>query len=147
MHHLVALDPVAPPFKELLREYMRKKKLTEPEVYKGAFISRDKFSHIINGRKGKKVKENSADKPSISQRTAMQLCIGLKLSYEEAVYFMSCAGFALSPRENVDRVVIACLKQGIRNIVEINMELQDHNFELFKEPSRQTKKKKTNASD
>ena len=34
-----------------------------------------------------------------SRRTVMQLCIGLKLSYTDAVYLMSCANYAFNPNE------------------------------------------------
>ena len=139
--YLPDIAPAAPTFKDLLLAHMRNKGLTETDVYKGAFVSRDKFSHIINGRKGKNIKSNNSDKANVSQRTAMQLCIGLKLSYEEAVYFMSCAGYAFSPREDVDRVVVACLKHHICNIVEVNIELEECGYELFKEPNWRTEKK------
>ena len=138
--YLPDIAPAAPSFKELLLAHMRKKGLTETEVYKGSYVSRDKFSHIINGRKGKNIKANSGNAAHVSQRTAMQLCIGLKLSYEEAVYFMSCAGFAFSPREDVDRVVVACLKHHICNIVEVNIELDECGYELFKEPNWRNEK-------
>ena len=139
--YLTDIAPPSPSFKELLLTYMRKKGLTETDVYKGSFVSRDKFSHIINGRKGKNIKPDKSDKAHVSQRTAMQLCIGLKLTYEEAVYFMSCAGHAFSPHEDVDRVVVACLKHHICNIVEVNIELYECGYELFKEPNWRTEKK------
>ena len=134
LHHLVDLEPSAPSFKELVRLHMRKKNLTETEVYKGSFVSRYTFSHILNGRKGKNVKPDNGDKANVSQRTAMQLCIGLKLTYEEAVYFMSCAGHAFKPNEDVDRVVIACLKNGICNIYDVNEELYERKFPVFESP-------------
>lgn len=137
LHNFVDLEPSAPSFKDLLISHMKKRGLTETEVYKGAFVSRDKFSHIINGRKGKNIKSDK-NAAHVSQRIAMQLCIGLKLSYEEAVYFMSCAGHAFYPNEDIDRVVVACLKHRICNIVEVNMELYDRNLELFKEPDWRT---------
>lgn len=134
LHHLVDLEPSAPSFKELVRSHMRKKNLTETEVYKGAFVSRYTFSHIINGRKGKNVKPDNGNKANISQRTAMQLCIGLKLTYEEAVYFMSCAGHAFKPNEDVDRVVVACLKNRICDIYDVNAELFERKFPVFESP-------------
>ena len=135
LHYLVDLESSAPSFKDLLRFHMRTKNLTETEVYKGSFVSRYTFSHIINGRKGKNVDPNNADKANVSQRTAMQLCIGLKLSYEEAVYFMSCAKHAFSPNDDVDRVVVACLKNGICNIYDVNQELYERDLPVFESPS------------
>lgn len=134
LHHMVDLEPSAPSFKDLLRSHMRKKNLTETEVYKGSFISRYTFSHIINGRKGKNIKPSNADKANVSQRTAMQLCIGLKLTYEEAVYFMSCAGHAFHPNEDIDRVIVACLKNRICDIYDVNFELYERNLPVFESP-------------
>ena len=135
LHHLVNLEPSAPSFKALVLSHMRKKNLTETEVYKGAFVSRYTFSHIINGRKGKNVKPDNGNKANVSQRTAMQLCIGLKLTYEEAIYFMACAGHAFKPNEDVDRVVVACLKNGICNIYDVNEELYERKFPVFESPN------------
>lgn len=135
MHHLKYLEPAAPSFKELLLSYMIKSGMDNSEIYKAAYISRDKFNHIINGRKGKNIKQDvNSNKANASHRTVMQLCLGLKLSYEDAVYLMSCANYAFNPSDNVDRVVVACIKEGIYNMVEVNIELYKRNLELFKEP-------------
>lgn len=135
LNHFVEIDPAAPSFKDLLRFYIRKSGMTDAQVYRASFVSRDKFNHIINGRKGKKIKESdNSNKCSVSPRTVMQLCIGLKLSYADAAYLMACAGYAFQPNEDIDRVVVACLKYGVRNIVEVNIELDERGLELFKEP-------------
>ena len=136
LHQLVALDPIAPSFKDLLREYIRKSGMTDSEVYRASFVSRDKFNHIINGRKGQNIKDGSDNnKVNASQTTVMKLCIGLKLAYTDAVYLMSCAGYAFQPNNDVDRVVVACLRQRIYNIIEVNMELYERNLEPFIEPN------------
>ena len=135
LNYLKYLEPAAPSFKELLLAYLVKSGMDNSEVYKAAYISRDKFNHIINGRKGKNVKrDDNSNKVNASHRTVMQLCLGLKLSYEDAVYFMSCANYAFNPNDDVDRVVVACIKEGIYNMVEVNIELYKRNLELFKEP-------------
>ena len=135
INHLVTLEPVAPAFKDLLVSFIEKSGMKDSEVYRASFVSRDKFNHIINGRKGKNVKDgDNKNEINASRRTVMQLCIGLKLSYTDAVYLMSCANYAFNPNDDVDRVVVACLKQGIRNIVAVNVELLERNLELFKEP-------------
>lgn len=132
MHRYVGIGPVAPSFKEQLLEYIKKSGMTDAEVYNASFVSRDKFNHIINGRKGKKVKTDGIGKNvNASPKTVMKLCIGLKLTYEEAVHLMACAGYAFRPNEEVDMVVVACLKQRICNIVQVNIELYEHNLELF----------------
>lgn len=140
INHLVTLEPVAPAFKDLLISFIEKSGMKDSEVYRASFVSRDKFNHIINGRKGKNVKEgDNKNEINASRRTVMQLCIGLKLSYTDAVYLMSCANYAFNPNDDVDRVVVACLKQGIRNMLEVNIELYERNLELFKEPRWSTK--------
>ena len=113
--------------------------MTDAEVYRASYVSRDKFNHIINGRKGKNIKnDDNKNKVNASPKTVMQLCLGLKLTYKEAEYLMSCAGYAFQPNEDIDRVVVGCLKQGICNIVEVNMELYERKLELFKEPNWRT---------
>ena len=140
INHLVAIEPAAPAFKDLLVSFIEKSGMKDSEVYRASFVSRDKFNHIINGRKGKNVKESdNKNEINASRRTVMQLCIGLKLNYTDAVYLMSCANYAFNPNDDVDRVVVACLKQGIRNMLEVNIELYERNLELFKEPRWSTK--------
>jgi hypothetical protein len=135
LHHLINLEPAAPSFKDLLYFHMKEKNLSGPEVYRASFVSRYTFNHIINGRKKRNTQQNNMDKSNVSQRTAMQLCIGLKLTYEEAVYFMSCARHAFSPNDDVDRVVVACIKNRIYDIYEVNMELYERNLPVFMPPS------------
>lgn len=140
INRLIAIEPAAPTFRELLINYIEKSGMKDSEVYRASFVSRDIFNHIINGRKRKKVKESdNKNVINASRRTVMQLCIGLKLSYTDAVYLMSCANYAFNPNDDIDRVVVACLKQRICNIVEVNIELLERNLELFKEPNWTTK--------
>lgn len=140
INHLIAIEPAAPAFKDLLVSFIEKSGMKDSEVYRASFVSRDKFNHIINGRKGKNVKEgDNKNEINASRRTVMQLCIGLKLSYTDAVYLMSCANYAFNPNDDIDRVVVACLKQGIRNMIELNIELYERNLALFKEPRWSTK--------
>ena len=135
LNQFVAVAPIAPSFKDVLCAYIRKSGLSDAEVYSAAYVSRDKFNHIINGRKGKKVKpDEDGHKVNASQRTVMQLCIGLKLNLKDSVRLMACAGYAFRPNDERDLVVAECLRQGIRNIVNINVELYERGLELFKNP-------------
>ena len=135
-HYLSTLEPAAPSFKELLLSHISKSGMKDSEVYRASYISRDKFNHIINGRKGKKVKNTDGnDKVNASPRTVMQLCLGLQLSYEDAVYFMSCAGYAFNPHEDIDRVVVACIKEKKYSMTRVNIELDERHLEIFKEPN------------
>ena len=140
IYNLITTDPIAPSFKEVLLDHIRKSGMTDAEVYRASRVSRDKFNHIINGRKGKSVKPSDNNRVNASQRTVMQLCIGLKLSYEDAVHLMACAGYAFQPNEEVDLVVAACLKQRICNIFDVNEELYERNLEIFEETRYRNKK-------
>jgi hypothetical protein len=66
LHHLVDIGEAGMTFKELLRYYIKRSGKTDADIYHAAFVSRDKFNHIINGRKGKKVKKinEAIKKPS-----------------------------------------------------------------------------------
>lgn len=147
--NLVATEPLEPSFKELLLEYIRRSGLSDAEVYKASYVSRDTFNHIINGRKGKKVKaDNDKNKVNASPQTVMQLCIGLKLPYTEAVRLMTRAGYAFRPDQLHDRVIAACIRENIFNMVEVNMELYARRLPLIKRPNfegvpPEQKKKKT----
>ena len=79
---LIALRPigsVGPTFLDLLYTYIDQRNMKDSEIYKRAQISRATFSNIRSGKKG------------VSKKTIMQLCFGLKLTYDEAVALMAAA--------------------------------------------------------
>jgi hypothetical protein len=135
LHHLVDIGEAGMTFKELLRYYIDRSGKTDADIYHAAFVSRDKFNHIINGRKGKKVKKISRAeedfKVNASPKTVMQLCLGLKLNYDEAIKLMSSAGYSFRDSETIDRVVIYFLRRGNYDIFEVNEELYDRNLPVF----------------
>jgi hypothetical protein len=148
INRLIAIEPAAPTFRELLFEYIKRSGLSDAEVYKASYVSRDTFNHIINGRKGKKVKADDENKVNASHQTVMQLCIGLKLTYTESVRLMTSAGYAFRPDKMHDRVIAACIRENIFNMVEVNMELYERRLPLIKRPNfegvpPERKKKKT----
>ena len=153
MNNYVALRPIAPSFKDLLLQYIQRSGRTASDVYNAAYVARDKFNHIINGRKGKNVKtNNNENKVNATHRTVMKLCLGLRLGYADAVYFMACAGYAFRPNEPIDMVVVECIKNEIWNMVRVNMELYDHKLELFsrkdkKNPQSKKAKSKKQVAD
>lgn len=108
---LLPIDSPSPTFVELLRTYINRRNMTEPEVYRRAQIGRDTFSKIYSGKKG------------ASKDTVMQLCFGLKLTYEESVLFMSTANHGFNSSEIRDLVVVYCLKNQMYDTYKVNVEL------------------------
>lgn len=133
VYQFICTEPLAPSFKDVLTGFINKSGMTDAEVYRASRISRDKFNHIINGRKGKKVKETSKGQASVSKRTIMQLCFGLKLSYDEAIVLMESAGYAFRKNDLTEVIVVICLKQGIHDMDEVNCTLYENNLEIFAE--------------
>jgi hypothetical protein len=139
LNKYVSLRLVAPSFKELLLDYIQRSGRTASDIYNAAYVTRDKFNHIINGRKGKNIKPNdNENKVNATHRTVMKLCLGLRLGYADAVYFMACAGYAFRPNEPVDMVVVECIKHEIWNMVKVNIELYEHKLELFSKKDKKT---------
>ena len=134
LYHLRPLVPRAPSFKEVLIDFIEKSGMTDVQVYKASRVSRDKFNHIFNGRKGKKKNvANNNDSVGVSRRTIMQLCLGLRLSYEDALILMESAGCHFKLSEDTDRVVLTFLQDGLYDMDEVNMELYDRGLQIFSE--------------
>jgi hypothetical protein len=134
LHHLRPLVARKPSFKEVLIDFIEKSGMTDAQVYKASRVSRDKFNHIFNGRKGKKKNvANNNDSVGVSRRTIMQLCLGLRLSYEEALILMGSAGCNFKLDEDTDRVVVTFLQTGDYDMDEINIELYDRGLQVFSE--------------
>lgn len=140
-YSFVAVEPIAPSFRELLLSHLIKSGRSNADIYHASRISKDKFNHIINGRKGKKIPEID-NGVNASHRTVMQLCVGLKLKYDEAVNLMASAGYAFRPNNMIDIVVVAYLKLGNCTMYDINEELLDRNLEIFEETRKKDKKQK-----
>ena len=67
----------------------------------------------------------------MSKKTIIQLCFGLKLSYEESVLLLSSAEFAFSNNSVFDLVIIYFLKNRNYDIFAANAELYDRNEKLL----------------
>lgn len=116
---LLPIDSVGPTFLNLLYTYIDQRNMKDSEIYKRAQISRATFSNIRSGKKG------------ISKQTLMQLCFGLKLSYDESVALMAAADCAFNTSNIRDLVVIYFLKNGIYDTYEVNAELYERNQPLL----------------
>ena len=77
--------------------------------YKRAGISRQLYSKVIS-QTGK----------NVAKRTVMQLCIGLRLSVDEAESLMNSAGYAFSKTIYEDTVFYWCLENCTYNIFDVN---------------------------
>lgn len=77
--------------------------------YQRAGISRQLYSRIISDLT-----------KNVSKRTAMQLCIGLKLDRQQSNLFLSYAGYAFSPSSFEDMVFAWCLEKGVYSMFDVN---------------------------
>lgn len=112
--YLTVGNPPGKDFNEMLWDFLRKSGLTEPQVYHSCNMGRDTFSSIIN-------KKNL----SITKKTAVQLCFGLKLSYEDSMKLLESAGYTLSDSILFDYVIICYLRSRNYNIHDVNITLYD----------------------
>lgn len=121
LHKMVFAFPQAPTFKDILFGFINKKGFKKPsEVYNACFVKRDTF-HAIKTCKNM----------GVSRRTVMQLCFGLKLTYDEAVVLMASAGYAFAPNNLTDVIVEYYLKHQIYDIVDANISLYDSGADLL----------------
>ena len=102
-------------FHEMLRRLMDERGLTDPEVYHPLYMSAKTFNKIINGNV-KQPKKN----------TIYAIAITMQLSYEETKALMESAGLTFSSSSRQDIIIAYCLKNGIRSLYDINMQLVGH---------------------
>lgn len=99
-----------PGFSRLLVRYVAMKCDGRASVcYERCGVSRQVYSKII-----------SHPDRGVAKRTVMQLCIGLRLSREEADGFMESAGYSFSPSIYEDVVFSWCLDHAVYNIFDVN---------------------------
>lgn len=120
-------EPLEPSFKDILINFIQRSGKKDSEIYKESLVSRDKFNHIFNKRKT----NNSSDYIGVSKRTIMQLCFGLKLSYDEAVVLMESAGYAFRKNDLTDVIVVIYLKNKNHNIDDVNCTLYENGLAAF----------------
>lgn len=96
-------------FSEKLFQWIVKKDLKEPEVYKRAHMDRKLFSKIRN---------NADYRPS--KGSAIALAIGLGLNLEETKDLIGRAGYALSRSSKFDMIIEYFIDQKNYDITEIN---------------------------
>jgi hypothetical protein len=86
----------------------------ESEVYRSCNMGRDTFSSIIN-------KKNL----SVTKKTVVQLCFGLRLSLEDSLKLLAAAGYTLSDGIVFDYVIICYLKCRNYDVDDVNITLYE----------------------
>ena len=107
-------------FSEELLTLVDAKKMTDAEVYRRSNIDRRHFS---------KIRSNPGYAPSKS--TVLALAIGLRLSVQDARDLLARAGFAFSPCDKRDLIVLYYLERGDHDIAKVNGALYDFDQSLL----------------
>lgn len=107
-------------FSEALLDWLMKKDLNDPDVYKKANIDRKLFSKIRN---------NTDYKPKKS--TAIALALAMELTLDETKEFIGRAGYALTHSSKYDIIIEYFILKGNYNVFEINEVLFAYNYPLI----------------
>lgn len=111
------LEEDTPTFIDTLLQYMEEKKVDRVTLYTRSNLDRKRMSKLINGHIA-----------TPSKNMVLALVIGLRLNIKEAKVFMSYAGYAFSPADKTDRVVLYNLLKGNYDIDRINFDLYDNDL-------------------
>lgn len=76
-----------------------------------------------------KIKQNPDYHPDKS--TAMRLCVGAKLNLDETKDLLARAGYALSPCDKRDVIFSYFIENGVHDMMEIDIALEEHGMECF----------------
>ena len=112
--YLTVGNPPGKDFNDLLWEFLIKSGRKESEVYRSCNMGRDTFSSIIN-------KKNL----SVTKKTVVQLCFGLRLSLEDSLKLLAAAGYTLSDGIVFDYVIICYLKSRNYDVNDVNITLYE----------------------
>ena len=107
-------------FSESVLNLIDAKGMTDTEAYKRSNIDRRLFS---------KIRSNASYAPSKS--TVLALTIGLRLSVQDARDLLARAGFAFSPCDKRDLIVLYYLERGDHDIAKVNGALYDFDQSLL----------------
>lgn len=107
-------------FQEYLFYLIQMKGLTNADVYKRAIMTKQLFSKIKNNP------EYHPDKD-----TALKLCIGAKLNLDESKDLLARAGYALSPCDKKDIIFSYFIEQGIYDMIDLDIVLEEFGLPCF----------------
>ena len=112
--------PAGDSFYNVFWDFFRKSGLTDPQVYHSCNMGKDTFWRIANNKN-----------EGINKKTVVQLCFGMKLSYEDSLILLDAAGYTLSKGITFDHVIATYLKNKIYDVNDVNLTLEE-----VKVPSR-----------
>ncbi len=101
-------------FQQMLFQWIDRKGMTDPEVYKKANVDRKLFS---------KIRSNENYLPS--KKTVLAFAIALELNLDQTKDLLRRAGYALNPSSTFDLIVECCIEHKYYNIHKINILLFD----------------------
>ncbi len=107
-------------FAQYLFYLIEQKGLNNADVYKRALITKQLFS---------KIKLNPDYHPDKS--TAMRLCVGAMLNLDETKDLLGRAGYALSPCDKRDIIFSFFIENGVYDMIEIDIALEEHDLPCF----------------
>jgi hypothetical protein len=107
-------NPPGESFYDVFWRLFKASGLTDPQVYNSCNMGRDTFWRIVNNKNA-----------GINKKTVVQLCFGLKLSYEDSVILVEAAGFTLHAGIEFDHVIITYLKNRYYDVNDVNLSLAD----------------------
>lgn len=113
--YLVVGDPPGDNFYKVFWNYFMASGLTDPEVYHSCNMGKDTFWRIANNKNA-----------GISKKVAVQLCFGLRLSYEDSLKLLGAAGYTLYDGISFDYIVMCYLKSKIYDVNDVNITLYEN---------------------
>ena len=102
-------------YQQYLFYLIQSKGMSNAEVYKRAIVDKKTFA---------KIKANEYYHPA--KLTALQLCVGAKLNLDETRDLLARAGYALSPCDKTDVIFSYFIENGIYDMIEIDIQLEEH---------------------
>ena len=106
--------PSGDDFYKVFWKFFRASGLTDPEVYNSCNMGRDTFWRIANNKND-----------GINKKTAVQLCFGLKLSYEDSLILLDAVGYTLSKGIVFDHVIATYLQCKNYDVHDVNLTLEE----------------------
>ncbi len=107
-------------FQEYLMYLIESKNLSNADVYKRAYLTKQLFS---------KIKLNPDYHPD--KGTALRLCIGAMLNLDETKDLLARAGYALSPCDKRDVIFSFFIEQGLYDMLDIDIALENYGCQCF----------------